>query len=101
MFYKKAVLLKTSQYSQDGQENTCVESLFNSEYCKIFKSSYFEEYLRTATSEDVFMKLRKIKNNCREVYLYIVFNVKLKLLTNNRFFQHQYQKEIKMFIFIS
>ena len=24
MFYKKAVLLKTSQYSQDGQENTCV-----------------------------------------------------------------------------
>ena len=24
VFYKKAVLLKTSQYSQDEQENTCV-----------------------------------------------------------------------------
>ena len=36
-------------------------SLFNSEYCKIFKSIYFEEHLRTAASENVFMKLRKIK----------------------------------------
>ena len=57
MFYKKAVLLKT--LSQDRQENTCVESLFNSEYCEIFKSTYFEEYLRTAASENVFMKLKK------------------------------------------
>ena len=37
-----------------------LESLFNSEYCEIFKSTYFEEYLRTAASENVFMKLRKI-----------------------------------------
>ena len=43
MFYKKAVL-------------------FNSECCEIFKSTYFEKYLRTAASENVFMKLRKIKN---------------------------------------
>ena len=28
VFYKKAVLLKTSQYSQDEQENTCVEVSF-------------------------------------------------------------------------
>ena len=53
MFYKKAVLLKTLPYSQNGQENTCVESLLNSEYCKIFERSYFEEYLRTALSENV------------------------------------------------
>ena len=38
-----------------------LESLFNSEYCKIFKSTYFEEHLRTAVSKNVFMKLRKIK----------------------------------------
>ena len=38
-----------------------LESLFNSEYCEIFKSTYFEEHLRTAASEDMFMKLRKIK----------------------------------------
>ena len=30
--------------------------LFNSKYCKIFKSSYFEKHLRTAVSENVFMK---------------------------------------------
>ena len=39
-----------------------LESLFNLEYCKIFKSTYFEEHLRTTASENVFMKLRKIKN---------------------------------------
>ena len=38
-----------------------LESLFNSEYCKIFKATYFEENLRTDASENVFMKLRKIK----------------------------------------
>ena len=38
-----------------------LESLFNSVYCEIFKSTYFEEHLCTAASENVFMKLRKIK----------------------------------------
>ena len=42
MFYEKAVL-------------------FNSEYCKICKSTYFEEHLRAAAFENGFMKLRKIK----------------------------------------
>ena len=36
------------------------ESLFNSEYCRIFKTAYFKEHLGTAASESVFMKLRKI-----------------------------------------
>ena len=39
-----------------------LEPHFNSEYCEILKSTYFEEHLRTAASENVFMKLRKIKN---------------------------------------
>ena len=38
-----------------------LEFLFNSEYCEIFKSTYFEEHLHTAVSENVFMKLRKVK----------------------------------------
>ena len=33
--------------------------LFNFQYCEIFKSTYFEEHLRTAASANVFMKLRK------------------------------------------
>ena len=37
-----------------------LESLSNSEYCEIFKKTYFEEHLRTAVSEHVFMKQRKI-----------------------------------------
>ena len=38
-----------------------LESLFNSGYWEMFKNSYFEEHMRTATSEDMLMKLRKIK----------------------------------------
>ena len=46
-----------------------LESLFNSEYCEIFKRTYFEEHLRTAASENVFMKLRK--NNVHKEFLYL------------------------------
>ena len=38
-----------------------LDSLFNIEYGKIFKSTYFEDHLQMAASENVFMKLRKIK----------------------------------------
>ena len=38
-----------------------LESLFNSEYCEIINSAYFEEHLRMAAPENVFMKVRKIK----------------------------------------
>ena len=38
-----------------------LEPLFNSEYCEIFKRTYFEEHLRTAASENMLVKLRKIK----------------------------------------
>ena len=37
-----------------------LKSLFNSEYREIFQSTYFEEHLCTAASENLFMKLRKI-----------------------------------------
>ena len=36
-----------------------LESLFSYEYCKIFKSTYFEEHLRTAVSENVFIETEK------------------------------------------
>ena len=38
-----------------------LDSLFNIEYGKNFKSTYFEDHLQMAASENVFMKLRKIK----------------------------------------
>ena len=34
-----------------------LEPLFNSAYCEIFKNTYFKEHLRTAASENVFLKL--------------------------------------------
>ena len=46
-----------------------LESLFNLKYWKNFKSTYFEEHLRTAASENVFMKPRKIKNYFRVLVL--------------------------------
>ena len=58
------------------------ESFFNSQYCKIFKSTYFEEHLRTAASGNVLMKLGKIKIVHKE------FNFILK-------------KQRKIFVFIS
>ena len=34
-----------------------LESLFNSEFCEIFQTTYFEEHLQTAASENVFIKI--------------------------------------------
>ena len=64
-----------------------LESLFNSEYCEIFQSTYFEEHLQTAASENVFIKIF-IKR----------INFTLK---NPDFFNVNYQKQLKMFAFIS
>ena len=55
-FFKEDLLVAAS-YSK----TSVLESLFNSEYCENFKSTHFEEHLRTAASENVFVKLRKIK----------------------------------------
>ena len=34
-----------------------LKSVFNSEYCEIFQSTYFEEHLQMAGSENVFIKI--------------------------------------------
>ena len=34
-----------------------LESLFNSKYCEVFQSIYFEERLQTAAYENVFIKI--------------------------------------------
>ena len=59
VFYKNAVVKNAVAIFT---ETSLFESLFNSKYCEIFKSTYFEEHARTAASESVLMKLRKIKN---------------------------------------
>ena len=46
-----------------------LESLFNSEYCGIFKRTYFEEHLAIAASENMLMKLRKIKIDSKGVLI--------------------------------
>ena len=33
-----------------------LESFFSSEYCETFQSTYFEEHLQSAASENVFIK---------------------------------------------
>ena len=63
MCFIKALLSKKKKKKEAIFTKTpLLESLFNSEYYEIFKSTYFEEHLRTAASENVFMKLRKDKN---------------------------------------
>ena len=56
VFYKK-VFLKNIH-----RKIVVLESLYNSAYYKTFKSTYFEEHLRTDASENEFIKLRKITN---------------------------------------
>ena len=56
---KKEHLFKEDLLMAVSHRKTHVlEFLFNSEYCEIFKSTYFEEYLHMDASENVFMKLR-------------------------------------------
>ena len=46
---KKNTFFRRSPSSCFLQENNCVE------FCEIFKGTYFEEHLRAAASENVFM----------------------------------------------
>ena len=83
---KKEYLFKEDLLMAVSHRKTPVlEFLFNSVYCKIFKSTYFEEYLHMDASENVLWKGIKIS---KEFWFYI----------KNRFFQHQYQKQVKMFV---
>ena len=45
VFCKKAIVKKITIFTE---KTPLLESLFNSEYCKIFKSIYFEEHLWAA-----------------------------------------------------
>ena len=60
MFYKKAVVKNfAGKHLCWSLESVSVNlSLF----CQIFKSTYFKGHLQTAASENVLMRLRKIKN---------------------------------------
>ena len=58
---KEHLFLRRPPSAASYRKTPVLESLFNSKYCEIFKSTYFEEHLRTAASGSVFMKLRKIK----------------------------------------
>ena len=55
-FLKKDLLLAASY-----RKTPVLEYVFSSENCEIFKSTFFGDYLRTAASKNVFMKLRKSK----------------------------------------
>ena len=47
----KNCCLKISKFKFTEKHLCLLESLFNSEYCKIFKNTYFEERLRKAASK--------------------------------------------------
>ena len=92
VLYKKLFYKKQRNIYSANRKAPALESLFNSEYWKIFKSTYIKEHLQTVGSENVFV--HKTQKNLK---LFIrSFNFTFK----KRFFQHQYQKQVKMF-FIS
>ena len=61
---KKLFFQKLRNIHKTNRKTHVLESGFKLEYhnCEIFKSTYFEEHLGTAASENMFIKLRKIKN---------------------------------------
>ena len=44
-----------------------LESLFYSEYCEIFQSTYFEEHLRTAASENIHETEKNFRLSIRDL----------------------------------
>ena len=65
-------------------KTSLLESHFNSQFCKIFQSTFFEEHLQTAASENVLIKIIH-----RELTLH-----------RKRCFQHQHQNQVEMFVSI-
>ena len=50
IFCAKTSFFKNTCLAASYRKTPVLESLFNSEYCKKFRSTYFEEHLRTAAS---------------------------------------------------
>ena len=56
LFNKKAVLRNFAIFKGQTQKHLYWSTLFNSEYCKTFKSTYFEKHRWMPPSENMFMK---------------------------------------------
>ena len=88
MLYKKGVVKELA--NSNSQKNTSVGVSFNSEYCEIFKSTYFEEDLRAAASEKVHATEKKrllTRNFCiyiKETNENVCFHF-MKETTENKF----------------
>ena len=71
----KKLVLKILQYSQEScraatlLKKTPIQ-MFSSEYCEIFKNTYFEEHLLTAVSDF----LKQLQNNDKQLLLYWLFH---------------------------
>ena len=88
VFYIKKLFFKNLRNIHRANRKTRVlEPLFNSEYCETFRSTYFEEHL-----------LLKI---CSKWEKFKIIHKEFHFSLKKRFFQHQYQKRVKMFVFIS
>ena len=64
VFYEKAIV---RNFAIVKGKTPVLESLFNSEHCKVFNSTYYEKHLWMTASENVFIKLRKTKNYSSEI----------------------------------
>ena len=59
VFYKRAVLKNFAIFKG---KHTCWSLLLMQNIANFFQSTYFEEHLQAAASENVFMELRKTRN---------------------------------------
>ena len=59
VFYKRAILKNFAIFTG---KHTCWSLLLMQNIANFFQSTYFEEHLQAAASENVFMELRKTRN---------------------------------------
>ena len=70
VLYKKLFYKKQRNIYSANRKTPALESLFNSEYWKIFKSTYIKEHLQTVGSETVFVhKTQKYSSGVLTLHL--------------------------------
>ena len=91
MFCKKAVV---KEISNIHRKTPLLESLFNSEYCEIFNSTYFEEHCERLLLKMCSWNWEKIEIVHKDFNFILKKQVKMFLFIS-------WKKQVKMLVFIS
>ena len=98
------IYLKICLFSNIHRKTLLLEFISNSEHCKIFNSTYFEEHLRTSASENTLMRLRKTKTcspkklSFLKIFLFISWLVSIGVFIHIQYFLDMVRKNSKQYL---